>query len=65
MGTKLLQLSTVEAADNFVKHMLAMQTEAKAALEHAADKMSKYYNHHHHHAPSYKIGDHVWLNTSH
>ena len=42
-----------------------MQTEAKAALEHTADEMSKYYDCHHHHTPSYKIGDCVWLNASH
>ena len=45
--------------------MFAMQTEAKAALEHATNKMPKYYDHHHHHAPSYKIGDCIWLNASH
>ena len=57
MGTEPLYSLMVKAADEFAKHMTTMQTEAKATLHHAADKMSKYHNQHCQHAPKYSEGD--------
>jgi Chromo (CHRromatin Organisation MOdifier) domain len=43
--------------------MSQMQEEAKATLEHAADKMAWYYNRWRSPAPVYKVGAKVWLNA--
>src|SRR5258707_15640258 len=40
MGLQPSQSSAIEAVDNFAQQMSQMQEEAKAALEHAADKMA-------------------------
>ncbi len=63
MGLKPTQSSTVEAADDFAQQMSQMQDKAKAALEHAADKMAWYYDHRRSPAPAYKVGAKVWLNA--
>ena len=44
MGTEFPHTSTIEAANAFVTCMAQMQEEAKAALSHAADEMSRYYD---------------------
>jgi hypothetical protein len=44
MGTEPTRSSLVEAADNFASRMMQMQDEAKAALTHAAEEMSRYYD---------------------
>src|SRR4029077_9278009 len=44
MGTEPTCTSEVEAADAFSSRMMKMQEEAKAALEHAVDKMARYYD---------------------
>ena len=63
MGTEFPRTSTIEAADAFVTRMAQMQEEAKAALSHAADEMSRYYDRHRQHAPQFQVGEQVWLNT--
>jgi transposase InsO family protein len=63
MGTEPTRPSLVEAADDFVSHMMQMQDEAKAALMHAAEEMSKYYDRNRAKAPEYHVGDQVWLNA--
>jgi hypothetical protein len=63
MGTEPTHASLVEAADDFVSHMMQIQDEAKAALTHAAEEMSKYYDRRRTQTPDYKVGDQVWLNA--
>src|SRR5258708_4189606 len=43
--------------------MSQMQDEVKAALEHAADEMARYYNHWRSPAPIYEVRAKVWLNA--
>src|SRR5258708_31361519 len=43
--------------------MSQMQDKAKAALEHAADKMAWYYDCWRSPTPAYKVGAKVWLNA--
>ena len=43
--------------------MSQMQEEVKAALKHAADEMTQYYDHQRSPTPVYKVGAKVWLNT--
>jgi hypothetical protein len=63
MGTEPTRPSLVEAADDFISHMMQMQDEAKAALMHAAEEMSKYYDWNQAKAPEYHVGDQVWLDA--
>src|SRR6266705_6704710 len=63
MGMEPTCTSEVEATDAFSSRMMKMQEEAKAALEHAADKMAHYYDQNHKVAPKYQEGDRVWLST--
>ena len=37
--------------------------EAHSALQRAADDMTHFYDVHRQHAPTYKVGDKVWLNA--
>jgi hypothetical protein len=43
--------------------MEAATSEARSALSKAADDMSRFYDRHRQTAPTYKIGDKVWLNA--
>src|SRR5258708_150133 len=43
--------------------MSQMQDEAKAALEHAVDKMAQYYDCQRSPTPAYEVGAKVWLNA--
>ena len=43
--------------------MAWMQEEAKGALKHAAEEMSKYYDRNQAEAPEYHPGDKVWLSA--
>ena len=63
MGTKLTCSSNIEAADAIASQMMKMQEEAKAALEHAADEMARYYDRNRKAAPEYKEGQKVWLSS--
>ena len=63
MGMEPTRTSEVEAADAFSSRMMKMQEEAKAALEHTADEMSRYYDRNCEAAPKYQEGDRVWLST--
>jgi hypothetical protein len=63
MGSEPTRPSLVEAADDFVSRMMQMQDEAKAALMHAAEEMSKYYDRGRAKAPEYRVGDQVWLSA--
>src|SRR6266705_1486367 len=63
MGTEPMCTSKVEAANVFSSRMMKMQEEAKAALEHAVDKMACYYDQNCKAAPKYQEGDRVWLST--
>src|SRR5260370_42658295 len=57
-----IMTSTVQAADDFVRHMAQIQDEVKVALKHAADEMKKYYDQKCSNAPIYQEGDKAWLN---
>ena len=63
MGTKPMRTPEVEGANAFTSWMMKMQEEAKAALEHAEDKMAQYYDRNWRAVPVYKVRDKVWLNT--
>src|SRR5258705_516182 len=63
MGSEPTWSSAVEAADNFAQQMSQMQDKAKAALEHAADEMARYYDRQRSPAPTYEVGAKVWLNA--
>ena len=63
MGSEPTRSSTVEAADDFAQRMSQMQEEVKATLEHAADKMARYYDRRRSPAPTYEAGAKVWLSA--
>lgn len=57
--------SNNDAALDFATKVKKAEIEAKAALERAADDMARYYNRKVKDAPSYKVGDKVWLDAKH
>jgi len=63
MGSEPTRSSAVEATDDFSQRMSQMQDEAKAALEHAVDKIAQYYDCQRSPAPTYKVRAKVWLNA--
>ena len=61
MGTEPFRKSKVDGVDQFVDKMTLMRQEATSALHKAADDMAKFYDRTHGQAPSYQVGDKVWL----
>jgi hypothetical protein len=61
LGVEPIRKTSVEAVEDFIQRMKASREEAKAALQQAADDMAKFYDLHREAAPSYKVGDMVWL----
>src|ERR1700683_2449865 len=50
-----------EAADVFAKRMAKTREEARTALKRAAEEMARHYDAHRNEAPTYEIGDKVYL----
>jgi hypothetical protein len=65
MGFKPLQRpSKLEAVNKFADHMKSTLNKAKAALMKSKEDMARYYNQHRTPAPTFMIGDRVFLNVS-
>lgn len=60
MGTEPLRDSKMASVDIFLKSMAEARKEAEAALQKAAEDMSRFYDQGRRHL-SYKVGDMVWL----
>ena len=63
LGLELTQETRLEALDEFTTRMETATNEAHSALSKAADDMARFYDLHHQAAPTYKIGDNIWLNA--
>ena len=61
IGTEPFRDSKMESVDTFVKSMQEARKEAEAALQRAADDMSRFYDQNRKTATVYKVGDMVWL----
>lgn len=61
LGTEPVRETNIEAVEDFLQRMKAIQTEAKSALEQAATDMAKFYDIHRESSPNYGEGDKVWL----
>ena len=57
-------LSIVPAADRRLEDLRLAQDDAKAALEVAADRMKRYYDRARDEAPTFEVGDRVWLDAT-
>ena len=64
LGTEPRRETRVEAVDEYVKRMKAATEEAKSALRKAADDMARFYDIHQRSAPTYQVGDKVWLDAA-
>jgi len=64
MGFEPQQPSQLESVNKFTDRMKLALEEAKAALTKAKDDMARYYNQRRLPAPTYKLGDMVYLDAS-
>jgi hypothetical protein len=64
IGTEPRRETRVEAVDQYVQRMKAATEEAKSALRKAADDMARFYDRHKQEAPTYQVGDKVWLDAT-
>ena len=64
MGFKPIKTSKVEAAEDYTNRMRKIHEEAKSVLQKAADEMKRYADHRLKEAPTYKVGDLVWLDAT-
>ena len=64
LGTEPHRETRLEAVDEFVQRMKRATEEAKSALHKAADDMTRFYDNYRTDAPTYKIGDKVWLDAT-
>jgi transposase InsO family protein len=63
LGVEPIRETQLEALEDFTTRMEAATNEARSALAKAADDMAHFYDLHRQTAPSYKLGDKVWLNA--
>ena len=63
LGVAPIRETRLETLREFTDHIEIATNEACSALQRAADDMVHFYDVHHQHAPTYKVGDKVWLNA--
>ena len=63
LGVELVRETRLETLREFTDRMEMATNEAGSALQRAADDIVCFYDIHHQHAPTYKVGNKVWLNA--
>ena len=63
LGVEPIQETKLETLREFTDCMEIVTNEAHSTLQRAADDMVRFYDVHRQHAPTYKVGDKVWLNA--
>ena len=63
LGVEPIRETKLETLREFTDCMEMATNEARSALQRAADDMARFYDSHHQHAPTYKVGNKVWLNA--